>query len=643
MSYTRARRHHRRRLQSLFAAVSALGAALALAPPALAANGGAPPAGGSAIGQVIGATAGAALATAALLWVIAAHRSGRISWVARLAGASERLTGLPPWASLPAAVLSGTLLIAVFGMYWDISIHLDKGRDPGPLANPAHYFILVGLFGVFVCGALSVALARTKPSEVAVRFSRSWWAPLGAILILICSAVSLIAFPLDDIWHRIFGQDVTLWGPTHLLLFGGASFSIIGLWVLQVEGASAREGEPPRPNLVTRLRDVSLAGSLLVGMSTFQGEFDFGVPQFRLVWHPVLLALAAGIALVAARVRLGRGGALAGVAFFIVLRGLLALIVGPIIGNTTPHFPLYIAEAGCVELAALWLGRQRPITLGAVSGLLIGTVGFAAEYAWSHVWGRSPWTASMLPEAIPCAIVAGLAGGVLGGFIGRSLTPGLERERISRWALPAAAVAVVALVAWCLPMPVPSHPPTATIALRDIHPPPNRTVAATIRLHPANAANDVRWFTVTAWQGGGSVVDRLQKVGPGVYRTTKPIPVYGRKWKSTLRLQRGREVLGLPIYMPADQAIPAKEIPAPAQFTRSFERDKKLLQREQKPGVAGFLTLIAYLVVLVIGLVVVGLLAWGLRRIGTLAGTAPPPSSTGERREREPARVAPAT
>src|SRR5205807_5922647 len=140
-------------------------------------------------------------------WVIQAHRQTRIKWLGRLATTAERQTGLPGWSSLPSAALGVTLLIAVFGMYWDISIHINKGRDPGPLANPAHYFILVGLFGVFVCGALTLALAKEKPSNVAKRLTSSWWAPLGGILILVCSAVSLLAFPLDDIWHRLFGQD----------------------------------------------------------------------------------------------------------------------------------------------------------------------------------------------------------------------------------------------------------------------------------------------------------------------------------------------------------------------------------------------------------------------------------------------------
>src|SRR3954471_13367731 len=276
-----------------------------------------PPAGGAGLGQVVGATLGAMVATAGLLWIIHAHRSGRIQWVGRLAALAERQMGLPGWAALPSALIGGSLLIAVFGMYWDISIHIDEGRDPGPLANPAHYFILVGLFGVFFCGIASIALTKDKPSDVATRLTPTLWAPLGALMILVCGTVSLIAFPLDDVWHRIFGQDVTLWGATHLLLFGGASFSILGIWVLQVEGARSLGGEIPSKTLLQKFRDLSLAGALLIGMSTFQGEFDFGVPQFRLVWQPVLLALAAGIALVAARVRIGRGGAALGRVFFL--------------------------------------------------------------------------------------------------------------------------------------------------------------------------------------------------------------------------------------------------------------------------------------------------------------------------------------
>ena len=48
-------------------------------------------------------------------------------------------------------------------MYWDISLHIDVGRDEGPLANPAHYFILAGLFGIFSAGFLAMVPARAQP------------------------------------------------------------------------------------------------------------------------------------------------------------------------------------------------------------------------------------------------------------------------------------------------------------------------------------------------------------------------------------------------------------------------------------------------------------------------------------------------
>ena len=126
-----------------------------------------PPAGGAALDQVAGATAAATLATVALLWLFTAHRAGRVRWLSRLTGWAETQTGVPGWAALPGLTLGASLLTAVFGMYWDISIHIDNGRDAGPLANPAHYFILVGLFGVLFSGVLSAALTTGRPSPSA--------------------------------------------------------------------------------------------------------------------------------------------------------------------------------------------------------------------------------------------------------------------------------------------------------------------------------------------------------------------------------------------------------------------------------------------------------------------------------------------
>jgi hypothetical protein len=419
---------------------------------------------------------------------------------------------------------------------------------------------------------------------------------------------------MDDIWHRIFGQDVTLWGPTHLVLIGGAGMASVGALILLAEGINARSPETPRPRVRWLvLRQGGLAGSFLIALSTFQAEFDFSVPQFRLVWQPILLMLAAGIGLVTARILIGRGGALLAAAAFILVRGLLSLYVGPIVGHTALHFPLYIVEALVVEAVALRMPRDRPITLGLVAGIGIGTFGLAAEWAWSHIWWTIPWTNALVPEGIIAGFIAALAGGAIGGFVGGSLrAPEYERTDEPRWPVPVAAVAVIGLFAFALQMG--AGPPTkATFSLHDVSPAPKREVAGTVKLDPAGAAKNAEWLNVTAWQGGGSVVDPLKPIGNGVYRIDKPIPVYDN-WKVTLRLQKGRTVASVAIFLPKDSAVPVPEIPAKAHFTRSFVRDKKNLQREQKKDVPGFLSTAAYLIVLAIFLGLFGALAWGLAR-----------------------------
>src|ERR1700750_3373605 len=235
-----------------------------------ASSGSTPPAGGAATSDVIYATAGAVVVTLLLLGPILLYKQGRFPLLGQAADLAERVTKLPGWAALPGTFLGITLLIAVFGMYWDISLHIDQGRDPGPLANPAHYFILAGLFGVFAAGFFAMVLPKgtTPASSSSIKIARDWHAPLGGTLICACGIFSLVGFPLDDIWHRLFGQDVTLWGPTHLMLIGGAAMTLIGIAVLHTEGKRALDAAGKRSReqaWVPTVRAVGLTGRVLLG------------------------------------------------------------------------------------------------------------------------------------------------------------------------------------------------------------------------------------------------------------------------------------------------------------------------------------------------------------------------------------------
>jgi hypothetical protein len=345
--------------------------------------------------------------------------------------------------------------------------------------------------------------------------------------------------------------------------------------------------------------EVQLAGATLIGLSTLQLEFGFGVPQFQLAFHPILIALAASIALVIARLRLGRGGALLAVGAYLLVMVPLVVLVGPVFGRTFLHFPLYLAEAVLVELAALALRRDRPLAFGLVAGALVGTAGVAAEWAWSHAVMPLPWPASLLPHAAVLALVAGLAGGAIGSSIGRALA-GLPQPPRRPALVPAAALAIV-VAALALPLRTdPGTPVTASVTLDEASPAPAREVQATVRLDPPAAADGAKWFHAMAWQGGASRRVELREVAPGTYRTSAPIPVHG-DWKANLRLHAEDAILALPVYLPADPAIPAPAVVAAGRFERPFVQDSEVLRREER-GAATWLTGAAYGTLAAIGL-----------------------------------------
>ena len=591
------------------------------------------PAGGAAVWEAILASGVAVLMTLAVLGLGWAHRTGRVGFLARAGQKASRITGLPAWAALPSMITAAALIVAVIGMYWDISLHIADGRDAGPFANPAHFLILFGLFGVFVSGFCAIVLPADgeKPGPAAIRIGEGWYAPLGGIGLLAASAFALLGFPLDDFWHRIFGQDVTLWGPTHLMMIGGAGLAFVGQATLLGE-ARAAEREPDastrgRAVLATitgRARIPALMGGFLLGLCTFQAEFDFGVPQFRMLFAPVLIAVAAGVGLVAARIYGGRGMAVLAVLFFIAIRGGLALLIGPILGEPVPHFPLFLGEALLVEAVALVIvARERPYAFGAVAGLAIGTVGFAAEYAWSHVWMPIPWQPALIGEALIPTVLVAVGSGLLGAFIGSAWRAPLDAPaaRPLRGA-PALAglVAIVAVVGFGL-QTSPQQGVTASVSLREVSPEPERTVEATVRVDPPSAATDANWLNATAWQGGALHLDALEAVDEdaGVYRTTEPLPVFGN-WKSLIRLQSGDSIVGSPIFMPADEAIPAPAVPARADFQREFVADSEILQREQLEGVPGWTKLAGYSVVGGVVAAIIALLGWILTRVARAYG-----------------------
>ncbi|MFL5797700.1 MAG: hypothetical protein ACJ77A_07165 [Actinomycetota bacterium] len=589
--------------------------------------------------QVIPATAVFIVIVGVVAFLAVRYRQGRAPRLRAAVERVERRSGMPAWASIGPILTLGSLVVAAFGFYWDVSVHIGKGRDSGPFGTPAHFPIVFGLLGMALAGVIAVVIGADGRSRTSVRLTRNWNAPVGGVLLAICGLIAFAGFPLDDVWHTLFGQDVTLWSPTHIQMIGGASLATLAAWVLLEEGRRASTGR--RLGWLLRNANLLLGGAFLLGLSTLQAEFDFGVPQFRQVLQPTMIMLAAGIGLVAIRLRGGRGSALTSTLVFLGFRALLAVLVGPVLGRPTPHFPLYLPEALLVEAVAWRIPRTRELTVGAVSGVLIGTVGLAAEWAWSHVYMPLPWHASLLPEAAVFGLVAAVAGGVLGALAGRGLMPPeTERQRAPRGVAALGWLAALAVIA--VPLPMTAHTGyRATVKLANAPAAgPNREVTATVRLDPPTAAREANWFDVTDWQGGtgtwgggveGLVISQLRQVSPGVYRTEQPFPV-GGNWKALIRLHTGDSIQAVPVFLPRDPEIPAKEVPAKATFTRSFVPDKQILQREATGG-APWLMDLAYAACGLIAFLWLASMAWGLRRMDSVG---PPPRLVPARWQRAP-------
>jgi len=90
--------------------------------------------------------------------------------------------------------------------------------------------------------------------------------------------------------------------------------------------------------------------------------------------------------------------------------------------------------------------------------------------------------------------------------------------------------------------------------------------------------------------------------------------VYGN-WKTLLRLQDGRMLAAVPIFLPADAALGVPETPASAQFTRDVVPEISILQRERNLDVPAWLWGVANLVVLFCSIAVIVGLCWTTARI----------------------------
>ena len=204
-----------------------------------------------------------------------------------------------------------------------------------------------------------------------------------------------------------------------------------------------------------------------------------------------------------------------------MLRGLVALLVGPVLGQTTPSLPLYLGEALAVEAAG---ARARTPAARARRGGRARCGPARVRVGVGLDPGRhaaAVGAGDCCPRRSSGAAAAGTAGGV---------ARGADRHRPARRAAagrpwrgrPVRRGGRARSWSWPTAFTSRRRRPCARLMSPGGR---GRRDAPSGSSRPARQ-RDAAWLQVTAWQGGGLVVDRLEPAGGG-WRTTRPIPLDG--------------------------------------------------------------------------------------------------------------------
>ncbi len=386
-----------------------------------------------------------------------------------------------PLFALGVGVLAGTLLLFGLGVWWLLLSPLGASAADRPALSAEarqSLAVLVALSGLlFITGGLWDEVWH-RLYGIGTAISDFWWRPhlmiygsmglmalfaLGGLMVAVrgggglrqrfraeprlgllalTAAYLVLAAPSDELWHRIYGLDITAWSLPHILFGVGVTLVMLAGSALQVSvlprpaGWRGLGGLRPGEGLLLILLAVSLIAVMQIALTEWEvlraaPSVDVEADQFlRAFWRrpewmypAALITIAAFYGQVAVH-SLRRAGAAtlltaAVLGFRVVVLGLFAVTEAPT-PLTLASQVLVLAPAVALDLWYAARLRQAETALTRVGGSLAGAAAFllVSVPLLPQFLSYPRVNAVTLPGIVGMSLVLAVWGGWLGRAVG---------------------------------------------------------------------------------------------------------------------------------------------------------------------------------------------------------------------------------
>jgi hypothetical protein len=228
------------------------------------------------------------------------------------------------------------------GASWDIQWHSYIGRDRTLIAP--HLMMLSGVTLSGISGLLAVLIEswwarRDKTvAQSSLRFAEIFSGPLGAYVVGFTALTAAIAFPLDAYWHSLYGIDVAIWAPFHIMFVVSMGMVALGAAYMLISSAhlAASIGAPGTGTRRAATLGAVLAFATVMSLFTLllfdalkgKNLIDLGFGSISV--FPLLSGMLVAFTLVAAAFAIPwRWAATFVSACYLLLAGIMAVFVQP--------------------------------------------------------------------------------------------------------------------------------------------------------------------------------------------------------------------------------------------------------------------------------------------------------------------------